>query len=612
MKDELSGIQKGVAALKAQISLLPSSPGIYKMLNENDQLLYIGKAKSLVKRVSSYADINKLSNRIKMMVSQIRRVEFIITNSEAEALLLEANLINQHKPTYNVMLKDDKSFPYIFFDESHEYPRLTKYRGNKSIKGKYYGPFASVAHIKQTIIELQKMFLIRPCSNSFFSSRTRPCLQYEIKRCSAPCVGKIASDEYKKQVRLAKRFLEGDGMDIHAHLISEMEKASTNLEFEKAAEIRDKIKTLTAIQAKNILTDFGNADIDIIGSSYRSEYLCIQVYFLRSGKNFGNKSYYYEISAASDINQIVEQFLLRFYENHTPPKDIVLRNLIDTEQASLIEEYLKSLYNSATNFKLSSKKHQDLLDFADHNAKSSLEKHLKEKIKNTNLLNSVAKLFNVKTQINRIEIYDNSHISGTNAVGCMVVYSKEGFEKKQYRKYNIKSTNLGDDYAMLKETLSRRLGNLTDENRPDLIMIDGGAGHLTAAIEVFTKMQIIIPFVCIAKGRDRNAGREFFHLLSLPAFQLPVGDPVLYFLQILRDEAHNYAIKSHRQRRSKDITKSSIDEIPGIGSARKKALLQYFGSAQDLLNASVEDISKVSGISKIIAKKIFNYLHPEE
>lgn len=308
MKDELSGIQKGVAALKAQISLLPSSPGIYKMLNENDQLLYIGKAKSLVKRVSSYADINKLSNRIKMMVSQIRRVEFIITNSEAEALLLEANLINQHKPTYNVMLKDDKSFPYIFFDESHEYPRLTKYRGNKSIKGKYYGPFASVAHIKQTIIELQKMFLIRPCSNSFFSSRTRPCLQYEIKRCSAPCVGKIASDEYKKQVRLAKRFLEGDGMDIHTHLISEMEKASTNLEFEKAAEIRDKIKTLTAIQAKNILTDFGNADIDIIGSAYRSEYLCIQVYFLRSGKNFGNKSYYYEISAESDINQIVEQF----------------------------------------------------------------------------------------------------------------------------------------------------------------------------------------------------------------------------------------------------------------------------------------------------------------
>ncbi|MCE2993791.1 MAG: excinuclease ABC subunit UvrC [Candidatus Jidaibacter sp.] len=612
MKEELSGIQKGVAALKAQILMLPSSPGIYKMLGEEDRLLYIGKAKSLVNRVASYADINKLSNRIKMMVSQIRRVEFIITNSEAEALLLEANLINKLKPTYNVMLKDDKSFPYIFFDESHEYPRLTKYRGNKSIKGKYYGPFASVAHIKQTIIELQKMFLIRPCSNSFFASRTRPCIQYEIKRCSGPCVRKIESEEYRKQVRLAKLFLEGDGMDIHKSLISEMEKASAHLEFEKAAAIRDKIKILSAIQAKNVLTDFGNADIDIIGTAHKSGYLCIQVYFIRSGKNFGNKSYYYEISEESDINIIAEQFLLRFYEAHLPPKEVVMNDFIDLDQSNLATQYLQERYKSPVQLKFASKKNRDLLDFANHNAKSSLEKYLKEKIKSSNLLLSVAKLFNVPIPINRIEIYDNSHVSGTNAVGCMVVYSKEGFDKKQYRKYNIKSTNIGDDYAMLEETLTRRLSNLSDDNKPDLIMIDGGAGHLTAATEVFTKMQIKIPFVCIAKGRDRNAGREFFHLPNIPAFQLSVGDHTLHFLQILRDEVHNYALKSHRQKRSKEIRKSSIDEIPGVGLARKKALLQYFGSAQDLFEASLEDISKVSGISKIIAKKIFNYLHTEE
>lgn len=599
-------LQNGISIIKEAVAGMPGSPGVYKMLDVHSKILYVGKAKVLPKRVLSYANHTKLSNRLKMMVSQICTIDYIITNSEAEALLLEANLIKSLKPPYNIALRDDKSFPYIMFEDAHEFPRITKYRGNKSTKGTYFGPFASASQVKAAMVELQKVFLIRPCTNAFFASRARPCIQYEIKRCSAPCVGKIERDEYKRSINLAKDFLSGKSSQVHEKLLSSMEAASDLLDFERAANIRDRIKILNAIQAKNTFADLQNNDVDLIAVAKKQDTCCIQIYFIRGGKNYGNKSYYNDNVMDMEEWEILETFISQFYQSNPPPKCIILSHDIPSKKAieELLGENVKLLGSSAKQQIL------DLIDFGLNNTKEALSKFLKERLKHEADLAQVANLFGIKEQIRRVEIYDNSHISGTNAVGCMVVYTEDGFDKNQYRKFNIKSTNQADDYEMLREVLTRRLSKLTPQNYPNLMLIDGGKGHLSVAMEMLAKLgHEELNIVCISKGPDRNAGREFLHLKDGRSFQLGPRDKTLNFLQILRDEVHRYAIKSHRDRRSKELTRSNLDSVPGIGAKRKVLLLRHFGSFDAIMKASAQDLSRVSGISKLIAEKIFNYLH---
>jgi excinuclease ABC subunit C len=592
---------------------MPNSPGIYKMIDADGKILYVGKAKELPKRVASYANYDKLTNRIKQMVSQINRIEYIITNSDAEAIILEANLIKNIKPPYNIILRDDKSFPYILFEDKHDFPRITKYRGNKSVKGTYFGPFASPTQVKTALIEIQKVFYIRPCTDSFFASRIRPCIQYDIKRCSAPCVGKITREDYKKSVSLAKDFLKGKGSEVHDKLISLMEEASKNMEYEKAANIRDRIKILNTIQAKNIFADLGDNDIDLISVAKKQDTACIQIYFIRGGKNYGNKSYYQDNTTDISESEILEIFILQFYQNNTPPERIIVSHtcanfeLLRQDLSKKAEKYVKLSDNNSSNGRVI-----DLIDFALNNANDSLNKFLKDRLKHEADLEAVAKLFGIKDRIERIEVYDNSHISGSNAIGCMIVYTNNGFAKDQYRKFNIRSTSAPDDYEMLREVLTRRFKKLdTDQNNiPDLMLIDGGKGHLSVTMEVAEKLGYShINTVCISKGPDRNAGREFFHTKDGKPFQLDARNKTLNFLQILRDEAHRYAIKSHRDSRSRELKHSSLELIPGIGAKRKLALLRHFGSLDAVIQASSSDLRTVRGISKAVAEKIFNYLH---
>ncbi len=603
-------IQKGVNVIKAAVLAMPSSPGVYKMIDIHNKILYVGKARELPKRVISYANYQKLTHRIKRMVSQINSIDYIITGSEAEALLLEANLIKSIKPPYNISLRDDKSFPYILFEETHDFPRITKYRGNKATKGTYFGPFASAAQVKNALIELQKVFYIRPCTDSFFASRTRPCIQYEIKRCSAPCVGKISRDEYRKSISLAKDFLRGKGSEVHDKLLSLMESASNDMDYEKAAQIRDRIKILNAIQAKNTFADLGNTDVDLIVAAKNQDVTCIQIYFIRGGKNYGNKSYYQDDTIDMQEWEILETFIGQFYQNNNPPGRIIISH--PCPQSETLENFLRGkagkevkLFGGKVNQRM-----LDLIDFGLSNARDSLNKFLKERLKHENDLAAVAKLFGMKEPIERIEVYDNSHISGSNAIGCMVVYTDDGFVKDQYRKFNIKSTKAPDDYEMLKEVLTRRLKKLSEDNYPDLILIDGGKGHLRVAVEVSEKLGYPnLNIICISKGPDRNAGREFFHMKDGRSFQLNVRDKTLNFLQILRDEVHRWTIKSHRDNRSRDLKRSNLDSIPGIGPQRKIALLRHFGSLEAIMQSSASDLTRVSGISKTVAEKIFNYLH---
>ncbi|MCE2991855.1 MAG: excinuclease ABC subunit UvrC [Candidatus Jidaibacter sp.] len=603
-------IQHGVEIIRHVSGSMPNSPGVYKMIDAADKILYIGKAKLLPKRVSSYANYGKLSNRLKRMIAQIRKIEYIITNSEAEALLLEANLIKNVKPPYNICLRDDKSFPYILFEESHEFPRITKYRGNKAAKGAYFGPFASASQVKIAMVELQKIFQIRPCSDAYFASRTRPCLEYEIKRCSAPCVKKIDTQDYAKLVSLAKDFLNGKSNLVHKRLQEIMDTASNELDYEKAAQVRDRIKILNSIQAKNNFADLQSSDVDLVVVAKKRDVACIQIYFIRGGKNYGNKSYYNDNATEFTENEILELFLGQFYQTNAPPKLVVVSH--PCEAAKSLEELLTQ--KSGEKIKIianPTKQHlKDLVEFGIGNASASLDKFLKERIKHTESLIHVAKLFSISRPIKRVEVYDNSHISGTNAVGCMVVYTENGFDKNQYRKFTIQSTQEPDDYEMLREVLTRRLKRLNDDNYPDLMLIDGGKGHLSVALEVLEKLgHTELNLVCISKGPDRNAGREFFHTKDGRSFQLDLRDPTLKFLQILRDEVHRYAIKSHRDKRSKELRKSSLDVVPGIGRKRKITLLKHFGSFESIMEASAADLSRVEGISRLTAEKIFNYLH---
>lgn len=603
-----SNLQKGAEVIKKAVSDMPESPGVYKMLSEEAKILYVGKAKSLPKRVISYSNYPKLPNRLQRMVSQVSRVEYLITASEDEALILEANLIKDNMPPYNINLKDDKSFPYICFEKGHDYPRIAKYRGNKSDKGDYFGPFASAGNVKAAMVELQKVFMIRPCTDAYFASRARPCIQYEIKRCTAPCVGRISKEDYADSINMAKDFLKGNNTEVQKRIVASMENASKNLQFEKAAAWRDRLKILSSIQAKNSFIDSTTKEADFVVSVSDSATTCIQVYMIRGAKNYGNKTYFIEADPTKSEVEMITEFLIEFYRNHPAPKNIIVK-----EPNPALSDALHAISNTKINvIKYSPKTHKDLMIFALQNAQEALDKRNKDASSASEALKSIQSLFGIEHEISRIEVYDNSHISGTDPVGCMLVYTTNGFEKAEYRTFNIKTSEEGDDYKMLREVLKRRLKNITTQNTPDLLLIDGGKAHLSSALEVIESSDHkYLKIVCISKGPDRNAGREYFHIKDREAFQLPVKDPTLHFLQVLRDEVHRYAITSHRKKRMKHIRRSNLDSIPGIGAKRKKTLLQYFGSYDAVLKASVDDLMRVDGISKNVAIKIFNYLHPD-
>lgn len=604
-------ISTAIDILKNAIKEMPKTPGVYKMLDSSGKVLYVGKAKMLPKRVYNYTNISKLPNRLRRMVSQIHEVHTITTKTEGEALLLEANLIKTLKPVYNISLRDDKTFPYIQIVNNHQFPRITKYRGKKDTQNSsYYGPFANAGAVNQTIAELQKIFQIRPCSDNYFNSRKRPCLQFEIKRCSAPCVGKINEADYKQLILQAKAFLSGKNQHVQEVLAKQMQEFSAQMQFEKAAQIRDRLKLINIIQAKNTFSNTQVEDADIF-AFYVDENLnsCLTVFFIRGGRNYGNKNYFNQLNSSESHNDIFTSLMCQFYQFNPPPLQILISH--ELENPKEIATGIGNIFNLKTTIVHPKKGYKkDLLDFCLENAKLALIKENKERIKNESMLQAVGKLFDINNAIKRIELYDNSHISGTNAVGCMVVVDKSGFNKKEYRKFNIKSARGDDDFGMMREVIERRMKRLSEDNKPDLMIIDGGIGQLNAVLEVmdrFPNNQITV--VAMAKGEDRNAGREHFISADRPPFQLPKGDPLLNYLHSIRDEVHRYAIETHRSKREKTLRHSQLDDIPGIGSYRKRQLLSSFGSIEAIKSASIIELTRINGISKATAKIIFDHFN---
>jgi excinuclease ABC subunit C len=610
-----SSLQAGSNKIREIAKTLPDSSGVYRMVDINGEVLYIGKARMLRKRVLSYCNVNKLPVRLQRMVAATNDMAFVHTNTEIEALLLEANLIKKLKPRYNVLLRDDKSFPYIAITSGHEFPMLTKYRGSRKENHKYFGPFASSGAVNRTINVLQRIFMLRNCSDNVFSLRSRPCLQYQIKRCSAPCVGKVSKEEYASQVQEAEDFLSGESEMIQKRFVEEMKKASNEQNYELAAMYRDRIKAISTIQASQDINISDLGDADVIGLYRKEGKVCIQVFFFRSGQNFGNRSYFPRHDSNIDDTEVITAFIAQFYENKKAPSFIVASHSI--EEPELLEEALSTLSGYKVSFiKPERGIKKRLSDFAVKNARKSLERKILQKESDRKLLESVAEIFDMHEPPERIEVYDNSHISGTNMVGAMIAAGEEGFNKNSYRKFNIRTASASDDYGMMKEVIERRFGQIVKSSEeydtrewPDLLLIDGGKGQLNAVMEVLQDIGIAddIMVVAISKGKDRNAGREVFHITGRSPFQLPENDPALHYLQRLRDEAHRFAIGSHRGRRSKDIIKSPLDDIPGIGAKRKKALLHYFGSGKEVSRAAVQDLQKVEGISRSMAERIYDY-----
>lgn len=612
----------GVDYIRDFAKRLPNLPGVYRMLSASEDVLYVGKAKNLKNRVSSYAGRNALSARILRMVSQTVQMEVITTRSEAEALLLEANLIKKYKPPFNILLKDDKSYPYIAFSSSNGFAQIYKHRGAQKKGETYFGPFASTSAVNQSLTILQRIFLLRPCADSIFNHRTRPCLQYQIKRCSAPCVGRISQDEYQKHVDAAYAFLRGRSQDVHTQLVADMEAASTAMDYETAAHIRDRIRALAQIRQEQTLLSSGVGDADVIAIHSQRDIACIQIFFFRAGQHYGNRSFFPSGSAESSHADILEAFIGQYYPHHTPPRLLLLSE--EPAQMDVLQEALN--LNASTKTYLEVPKRGEKHALVEHvlrNAKEALSLHLATRQREGAHLEALGKLFDLPEPPQRVEIYDNSHIMGTHAIGAMVVATSEGFSKSAYRKFTIDQTNLepGDDYAMMRQVLTRRLTRLqkesaeednaaTPEHTPDLLLIDGGKGHMKIVQEVMEELGIDVPFVCIAKGVDRNAGREWFFMPHKEPFQLPVADPLLHYLQRLRDEAHRFAITTHRQKRAKSFTGSELDQIEGIGGARKKALLHHFGSAKAVADASVADLERVNGIHHALAQTIYDYFHP--
>ena len=610
-------LERGADVIRNYAKTLPEKPGVYRMLNEKGDVLYVGKARALKKRVVTYSHVMKLPNRLKRMVAETVSMEFITTNSEVEALLLESNMIKKLRPPFNILLKDDKSFPYILFTSDHPFPQVQKHRGARGGNGEYFGPFASAGAVNRTIDMLQRIFKLRNCSDSYFAARKRPCLQYHIKRCTAPCVGKINEEDYRKSAEQARLFLTGDSRAIQKEFQAIMETASEEMDFELAAEYRDRIRALAAVQAHQDINVEGLRDADVIACHQREGKTCVQVFFFRGGQNFGNRAYFPKHDKDDAQEDILSDFMAQFYDGKPVPPEIMV-SCCPSERDLLQEAFSQKESRKIGISTPVRGQRKRLLDFVEKNAKEALERHLLERKGENELLEGVAKLFYMEGVPERIEIYDNSHISGTNMVGAMVVAGVEGFRKGAYRKFNIRIADKADDYGMMREVMARRFGRALKEEVdkesdewPDLLLIDGGLGQFNTVKEVLTEMGVWddLTVVSIAKGPDRNAGREQFFMDGRAPFQLPVNDAVLHYLQRLRDEAHRFAIGAHRKRRSMDITKNPLDEIAGIGAARKKALLHHFGSAKAIKSAGVEDLMKVEGISRAQAEKIFAFFN---
>ena len=604
----------GKEVIKKELPLIPKSPGVYRMLNHKDDILYVGKAKNLPNRLKSYVAEKNHIIRTERMLSQTFKSEITTTANESEALLLEANLIKKHKPKFNILLKDDKSFPFIFIGEKEQWPRVIKHRGKKDKEGFYFGPFASAGSANWTIKMIQKIFHLRVCDDTVFKNRQRPCILYQIKRCSGPCVGYIEKDEYKKTVDDAIEFVSGKSRKIQKNLSELMEKASENLDFEKAVILRDRIKSLNIIQSSQRINEANLIEADVIAGYKESGKTCIQVFFYRSKQNWGNQAFFPKHDPDEKLSDILNSFVSQFYENKSVPSSIILSEEI--KEKILIEKTLSQKEEKQINISVAKKGSKlKVIHQAIKNAKDSLNRKLYESQNNKELFDSVASKFNLETSINLIEVYDNSHIQGTNSVGALIAYGDEGFIKKRYRKFNIKlKQNEQDDYGMMREVLNRRFKRAIQEKDnyltfPDLVLVDGGKGQYSVARETLNELGLHdLPIIAIAKGKLRNSGNEtFFH--DGKEFKFEKNDPTLFFLQRIRDESHRFAISAHRAKRKKGISKSLLDQIEGIGSIRKRALLNHFGSARAVESASLDEIKSVEGVEAKVAKKIYNFFH---
>ncbi len=613
-KEVMISSEIGKEIIKKELPLIPKLPGVYKMLSDKDQILYVGKAKNLPNRLKSYVSEKNHIIRTERMLSQTRKIEITTTSNESEALLLEANLIKKHKPKFNILLRDDKSFPFIFIGNKDKWSQIKRHRGKKTKEGFYFGPFASAGSANWTIKMIQKIFHLRVCDDTVFKNRERPCILYQIKRCSGPCVGYIDENEYKKTVEDAIEFVSGKSRKIQKNLSSQMEKASENLDFEKAGILRDRIKSLNIIQSSQRINEANLTEADVIAAYKESGQTCIQVFFYRSKQNWGNQAFFPKHDPDENLSNILNSFVSQFYENKSVPSSIILSQEI--REKILIEQTLSQKEGKQVNITVAKKGSKlKVINQAIKNAKDSLNRKLHETQNNRELFDSVVTKFNLETNINLIEVYDNSHIQGTNSVGALISYGDEGFIKKRYRKFNIKmKKNEQDDYGMMKEVLTRRFKRAVQEKEghltfPDLIFVDGGKGQYSVARETLNELGLHdIPLIAIAKGKFRNSGNEtFFH--NGKEYKFSKNDPTLFFLQRIRDESHRFAISAHRARRKKGISKSLLDQIEGIGSIRKRALLNHFGSARAVESASLDEIKSVEGVEEKVAKKIYNFFH---
>jgi len=610
----MNSLEQGKKIIKNKIPLISKNPGIYKMLSSTGEILYIGKAKNIPNRLKNYITDSNLPIRTERMLSLTHNLETTTTNNESEALLLEANLIKKHKPRYNILLRDDKSFPYIYIGNKDRWPQLTKLRGKKSKSGYYFGPFASIGSANWTIKILQKIFQLRVCDDTVFKNRERPCILYQIKRCSAPCVQHISKKEYLTSVNDAIDFISGKSRRIQKNLSKEMEKASKELDYEKAAIARDRIKALTQIQTSQKINQTNLNEADVISIYKETGKTCIQVFFFRSKQNWGNQAFYPKHDPDDTIKDILSSFISQFYENKTIPS-LIITNYEVGERTLLEKTFSKKESKQVVIKQAKSKNEVNISRLAEKNAKQALTQKLIQSDTNNNLIEGLAKKFKLNNNIDLIEVYDNSHIQGSDSIGALICFGNEGFVKKRYRKFNIKDDKIkGDDYGMMKEVLFRRFSKAIKEKSgslslPDLVMIDGGKGQYSVSREVLNELGLHdLPILAIAKGKRRNAGEEKIYFEN-KEFILNKNDPLLFFIQRLRDEAHRFAISTHRAKRKKNLSKSLLDQIQGIGRQRKRALLNHFGSARAVESASFDDLKSVEGIEDSIAKKIYNYFH---
>ena len=606
---------KNIETLKKIVSQQPKSSGIYKMVNDQEKILYVGKAKNIQNRLKSYLNPNNLSNRIKRLMSQVEKIDVVVTETEKEALLLEANLIKKIKPQYNILLRDDKSFPYILINYEHDYPQIKKHRGKQSIKGKYFGPFATISSLDYTLKILQKVFLLRSCEDTIFENRTKPCLLYQIERCSGPCVDyTINKEDYLESVKSAEDFLSGKHSNLQEELSKKMESESNSLNFEKAASYRDKIVALTQIQSQQNINLKDIKNTDVISIARQGNKSCIQVFIYRSGQNWGNRSYFPKHSDEDQTSEILERFIVDFYTKYSPPREVLINHALNDE--SLIVSSLCSIYDFKTKFNVPIKgKKLDIVKYADRNSQISLKNYIAQKLSDSKNLESLRDTLGITKKIDRIEAYDNSHLFGKNAVGAMIVYTSEGFDKKSYRKFNIDSNKvkLSDDYGMMRHVLSRRFSNEAIKNSkkyntlPDIIVIDGGKGHYDIARKILDENGLeSISVLSIFKGEGRREKLDQIIYNNKKGF-IEKDTPSFFFIQRLRDESHRFALGAHKAKRKRDMKSSELEAIDGLGRIKRKLLLNHFGSVPHIKNASPQDLMKVKGIHKGLAQKIYDF-----